>query len=95
MSRNSVRTVLCVLGVLIVLGVLSTAPLQAKPVRVTGNGTPSVAFLVNLWGRAARLLGFTGEKNGVLIDPDGAPVAAPIPTGTTEEGVTIDPNGRS
>lgn len=94
MSKNSVRTVLCVLGVLAVLGVFSAAPLHAKPVRVTDNGTPAVAFLVNLWERAARLLGITGEKNGVLIDPDGVPVAAPTPGGTTEEGTSIDPDGR-
>jgi hypothetical protein len=90
MSQNPVRTVLCVLCVLCVL---SVAPLHAKPVRVTGNGAPSVAFLVNLWERAARLLRWNAPENkeGVTIDPNGAPASA---AGTTEEGTSIDPNGR-
>jgi hypothetical protein len=92
MSRNPVHTVVIVLGVLCVL---STAPLQAKPARVAAKGTPAVsfdafAFLSGLWERAARFLGGVGEKNGVLIDPDGATAPTPPPY----EGTSIDPNGR-
>ncbi|HEY9422112.1 MAG TPA: hypothetical protein VIW92_11915, partial [Thermoanaerobaculia bacterium] len=95
MSRNSVRTVLFVLGVLCVL---SVAPLQAKPAQVAGKGTASAsfdapAFLSGLWERAARLLDGVGEKNGVLIDPDGATVPT-SPPGEAEEGTPIDPDGR-
>lgn len=92
MSRNSVRTVLAVLGV---LAVLAAAPLQAKPARVAAKGTAALTFdalsyFADLWERAARLLGGVGEKNGVLIDPDGATAPTPPPY----EGTSIDPNGR-
>ncbi len=90
MSRKSVACVL------LVLYVLAAAPLQAKPFRVAANGTPVVsfeAFLAGLWQRAARLLG-GGEKNGVLIDPDGATNPTPTPS-PTPEGTSIDPDGRS
>lgn len=97
MSRNSVRTVLFVLGVLCVL---SAAPLQAKPARITAKGTPSAsfeafAFLPDLWERAVRLLvrGVSVEKEGMTIDPDGATAPTP-PAGETDEGTSIDPDGR-
>ena len=95
MSRNTVRTVLCVL---LALCVLAAAPLQARPSRVAGNGTPAVslqAFLAGLWERAARLLGAPVEKEGVTIDPNGKPIPEPAPSSNTPEGTSIDPNGRS
>ena len=95
MSQKPTRTVVFVLSVLFVLCVLPAAPLQAKPARVAFTGTPAVTFLSGLWERVARLLGDLREKNGVLIDPDGATVTVPSPNGTTEEGTSIDPNGRS
>ena len=94
MSRNSVRTVLCVL---VVLCVLSAAPLQAKPARVAGKGTATVSSeaFAYLWERVASLLGrnVPVEKEGVTIDPDG--VTAPsTPARETDEGASIDPDGR-
>jgi hypothetical protein len=94
MSRNCVRTVLCVL---VVLCVLAAAPLEAKPVRVAAKGTPALSFeaFTALWERAARLLmgSVPVEKEGTSIDPDGAKLPVPA-VGTTEEGTSIDPNGR-
>lgn len=94
MSRNYVRITLCVL---LALGVLVAAPLQAKPSRVAVKGTPVVsfeAFLSGLWQRAARLLGVPVEKEGTSIDPDGATSPTPTPS-PNPEGASIDPNGRS
>ncbi len=93
MSGNCVRIALCVL---LALGLLAAAPLQAKPLRVAANGTPAVsfdAFLAGLWQRAARLLGVPVEKEGVTIDPDGATSPTPTPS-PNPEGTSIDPNGR-
>jgi hypothetical protein len=91
MSRKSV------VYVLLILCVLAAAPLQAKPSRVAANGTPAVSFeffLAGLWERASHLLNGLREKNGVLIDPDGATNPTPTPS-PTPEGASIDPNGRS
>lgn len=95
MSRNPLRFVVLVLLAVLLL---TAAPLQANPSRIAANGTPSIsfdafAFLSGLWERAARLLGGVREKNGVLIDPDGATSPSPSPN-PTDEGASIDPNGR-
>lgn len=95
MSRNCMRITLCVL---LALGLLAAAPLQAKPLRVAANGTPVVsfeAFLAGLWQRAARFLGVPVEKEGVTIDPNGKPIPEPPPNSNTPEGASIDPNGRT
>lgn len=95
MSRNPLRIAVFVLLAVLVL---AAVPLHAKPARVAGIGTPAVsldafAFLSGLWERAARLLGVPVEKEGVTIDPDGAPVPAPAPS-PADEGTSIDPDGR-
>jgi hypothetical protein len=83
--------------------VLASLPAQARPVRhpatdrhaVAVSGENSLAriwsFLVNLWPQ--------GTKEGMSIDPNGAPKPQGMTTapsgGLDDEGVTIDPNGRT
>ena len=98
-SPQSVFTVFALLAILI----LASLPVQARPVRHAATGHHAVAasgengltriwsFLVNLWPQ--------GTKEGMTIDPDGAPKPQGMttaPTGDTDdEGMTIDPDGRT
>ena len=82
--------------------VLASLPAQARPVRHPAAGRHAVAvsgdnslariwsFLVSLWPQ--------GTKEGVTIDPNGAPKPQGVtaPSGDLDdEGVTIDPDGRT
>ena len=97
-SRN-VFTVFALLAVL----VLASLPAQARPVRhpaadrhaVAASGENGLAriwsFLVNLWPQ--------GTKEGMSIDPNGAPKPQGMTTAPSgdpdDEGMTIDPDGRT
>lgn len=86
MSKNLLRR--AVFAVLVLSLSLATLPVQAwapvweRPTAVADTGEEG-SVLGKLWGLLA---GFWGgrEKEGVLIDPDGA---------QGDEGVLIDPNG--
>jgi hypothetical protein len=96
---QSFFTVFALLAVL----VLASLPAQARPVRHPATGRHDVAvsgenslvriwsFLVNLWPQ--------GTKEGMSIDPNGAPKPQGMTTAPggdlDDEGVTIDPNGRT
>ena len=98
-SPQSVFTVFALLAVLI----LASLPVQARPVRHAATGHHAVAasgengltriwsFLVNLWPQ--------GTKEGVTIDPDGAPKPHGMTTAPSgdrdDEGTSIDPDGRT
>jgi len=98
-SPQSVFTVFALLGLL----VLASLPAQARPVRHPGAGRHAVAvsgenglariwsFLVSLWPQ--------GTKEGMTIDPDGAPKPQGMTTApggdTDDEGMSIDPDGRT
>ncbi len=100
-NRYSQRvfTVFALLAVL----VLASLPAQARSVRHPAAGRHTVAasgenslsrilsFLVNLWPQ--------GTKEGMSIDPNGAPKPQGMTTAPggdpDDEGVTIDPNGRT
>jgi hypothetical protein len=89
-SRN-VFSVLVLLAAL----VLASVPAQSQPVRRPATGHRAVAVsgensLVRLWRFVANLM-----KEGVLIDPNGGRNGVTIdPSAGSDEGVTIDPNGR-
>ena len=98
-SPQSVFTVFALLTVLI----LASLPAQARPVRHPATGRHAVAasgenglariwsFLVNLWPQ--------GTKEGMSIDPNGAPKPQGMTTAPSgdpdDEGMTIDPDGRT
>jgi hypothetical protein len=98
-TPQSVFTVFALLALL----VLASLPAQARPVRHAATGRHTVAvsgengltriwsFLVNLWPQ--------GTKEGMSIDPNGAPKPQGMTTAPSgdpdDEGVTIDPNGRT
>lgn len=71
---------------------LPAAALPDRPVAVAeaGKGAGILSLLQSLF---ARLWPGDGalEKEGMSIDPNGAPRPAAVPGG--DEGVTIDPNG--
>ena len=93
MSPKSLRFVASAL--LLGLSVLSL-PAEARPagrrVSVTeigkGSGILSIfqAFFASLWPGDGAL-----DKEGMSIDPDGAPRPGAVPGG--DEGMSIDPNG--
>jgi hypothetical protein len=98
-ASHNVFTVFALLAVL----VLASLPAQARPVRRPATDRQAVAvsgdnglsriwsFLVSLWPQ--------GAKEGVTIDPNGAPKPqgmTTVPNGDLDdEGMTIDPNGRT
>jgi len=95
---QSVSTVFALLAVL----VLASLPAQARPVRhpaadrhaVAASGENGLAriwsFLVSLWPQ--------GTKEGMTIDPNGAPRPQGMTTAPSgdldDEGMSIDPDGR-
>jgi hypothetical protein len=99
-ASHNVFTVFALLAVL----VLASLPAQARPVRHPATGRHAVAasgenglariwsFLVSLWPQGMM-------KEGVSIDPDGAPKPHGMTTAPSgdldDEGVTIDPDGRT
>lgn len=98
-APQSVFTVFALLAVL----VLASLPAQARPVRHPATGRHAVAvsgdnglsriwsFLVSLWPQ--------GTKEGMTIDPNGAPKpqgVTTVPSGDLDgEGTSIDPDGRT
>ncbi len=96
-APQSVFTVFALLAIL----VFTSLPAQARTVRHPAKGRHAVAvsgdnglarivsFLVNLWPQ--------GMKEGTSIDPNGAPKPQGMaaPGDLDDEGVTIDPNGRT
>ena len=92
-ASRSVFSVLVLLAAL----VLASVPAQAQPVRrpVTGHRAVAVSGengLSRLWSSLVNLM-----KEGTSIDPDGkhgAGVTVNPTSGGSDEGVTIDPNGR-
>jgi hypothetical protein len=101
LPNRAPRSVFTIFALLTVL-VLASLPAQARPVRHPAAGRRAVAvsgdnglvriwsFLVNLWPQ--------GAKEGMTIDPNGAPKPQGVttaPSGDLEdEGMTIDPDGR-
>lgn len=97
------RRSLTVFALLIAL-VLSSVPAQARPAHHPATGLQAVAGfgedgLVRIWSFVASLLTQGTAKEGVLIDPNGAPKPGGTSTAPgsslNDEGVTIDPNGRN
>jgi hypothetical protein len=95
-TPQSVFTVFALLALL----VLASLPAQARPVRHPAAGRHAVAVsgengLTRIW---SFLLSFTA-KEGVTIDPNGAPKPQGLTTAPTgdldDEGVSIDPDGRT
>jgi|SRR6476661_5477640 len=98
-APRSVFTVFALLAVL----VLASLPAQARPARhpaadrhaVAASGENGLSrilsFLVSLWPQ--------GTKEGVTIDPNGAPKPQGVTTAPSgdldDEGMTIDPDGRT
>jgi len=96
-SNRSSRSVFSVLFLLAAL-VLASVPAQAQPVRRPMTGPRVVAAsgengLSRLWSSLVNLM-----KEGMSIDPNGGSHGAGTTTvpvgGGSDEGVTIDPNGR-
>jgi hypothetical protein len=97
-SPQSIFTVFALLAVFM----LASLPAQARTVRHPVTHRPAVAvsgdssliriwsFLVNLWPQ--------GTKEGMSIDPNGAPKPQGMTTAPSgdldDEGMTIDPDGR-
>ncbi|HEY0510827.1 MAG TPA: hypothetical protein VGH73_02910 [Thermoanaerobaculia bacterium] len=100
-NRASLRTFPAVL--LLIALVAASLPAQAQPSRRSGTGLQAVAafgetglariwsFVANLWQPGAL------TKEGMSIDPNGAKggsgVVAPA-AGSSDEGTSIDPDGR-
>jgi hypothetical protein len=91
------RSVFFVLVLLATL-VLASVPAQSQPVRrpVTGHRAVAVSGengLSRIWSSLVNLM-----KEGMSIDPNGGSHGAGTTTvpvgGGSDEGVTIDPNGR-
>ncbi|HEX9944940.1 MAG TPA: hypothetical protein VGG03_23265 [Thermoanaerobaculia bacterium] len=86
--------------ILLTVLVLASLPAQAQPARRPMTGVWKIAvlgegalarvrvFLAGLWTQGA-------TKEGVSIDPNGAPTHAVDPDGaSSDEGTSIDPDGR-
>ncbi|HTG36295.1 MAG TPA: hypothetical protein VLB76_25535 [Thermoanaerobaculia bacterium] len=95
-SPQSIFTVFALLALL----VLASLPAQARPLRHRAAGRHAVAAsgengLVRIW---SFLLSLT-TKEGVTIDPNGAPKPQGLTTAPggdlDDEGITIDPDGRT
>jgi hypothetical protein len=93
-ASRSVFSVLVLLAAL----VLASVPAQSQPVRRPATGHRAVAAsgensLARLWRSLVNLM-----KEGVLIDPNGGSHGAGTTTvpvgGGSDEGTSIDPNGR-
>lgn len=94
-APHSIFTAFALLAVL----VLASLPAQARTVHHPATHRPAVAVsgdssLVRIW---SFLLSLT-TKEGMTIDPNGAPKPQGITTapsgGLDDEGITIDPDGR-
>jgi len=103
MSQNRasyrVSTVLLLLAALVLAGLPAGAQTARPPVqRFQAVAAFGDGGLVGLWRFVARLLPSGFSKEGMSIDPNGAPShqgALVTPAGTLgDEGPTIDPNGR-
>ncbi|MEO6194751.1 MAG: hypothetical protein ABIS20_17195 [Thermoanaerobaculia bacterium] len=95
-SPQNIFTVFALLAVL----VLTSLPAQARPGRHSATHRPAVAVsgdngLTRIW---SFLLSLTTTKEGVTIDPNGAPKPQGITTAPSgdldDEGMSIDPDGR-
>lgn len=94
MSPKNLRFALSLSLLLLVLAcaALPAAALPARPVAVAeaGKGTGILSFLQLLLARFWPGDGAL-DKEGMSIDPDGAPRPGSVPGG--DEGMSIDPNG--
>ncbi|HEX4963103.1 MAG TPA: hypothetical protein VF173_19895 [Thermoanaerobaculia bacterium] len=90
-----------VVAVLLVLLVVAGTPAQAQPVRpvresvsrVAGLGEQVRHFVAVLWARIFAPEGMSIDPNGANSVP-GVP-SNPTPPATPNEGMTIDPDGRT
>lgn len=103
MSTNHVsRRVLTACALLVAL-VLASVPAQARPAHPSATGLQAVAGcgengLARLWSFFASLVPQVTTKEGMSIDPDGAPnhggTSVTPHSSLNDEGTSIDPNGR-
>jgi hypothetical protein len=98
-ASHNVFTVFALLAVL----VLASLPAQARPVRHPAAGRHAVTAsgengLSRIWSFLMNLCP-QGTKEGMTIDPNGAPRPQGMTTAPsgdlTDEGMSIDPDGRT
>ncbi len=97
MSSKSAKPRIFFVFALLAALALSSLPAQGRPVRrpIPSVTVPGDTVLSNLWRFVASLWKPGMEKEGMSIDPNGSPNPASAPVGgTTDEGTSIDPDGR-